>query len=58
MLKEKGLTGKASDLRLSLCEFCGCMTYTRMVYIGTGFYKPTEAEINKVCGKCGAKKRD
>lgn len=50
-------TGKSSDLKLSLCKTCGCMTITKLVYIGTDFINDV-AICQRECGKCGAKKRD
>lgn len=37
MLEEKVKTGTSKELRLSLCKFCMCMTYTRP---------------NGICAKC------
>jgi ribosomal protein S27AE len=40
VIEEKGLTGCAKDLRLSLCPVCGVMTYSKVV------------DGRLVCGKC------
>jgi hypothetical protein len=45
-------TAKASDLKLSLCKTCGCMTITKLLWAGTGSIPYLK------CGKCGAEKRD